>query len=109
MSAFLTGERLDRIPVRTAHSQVLHTVRDDDSIEAATATMQRKRVRRLPVIDSTGKLVGLLSSADIVRRAERAPKNGVSPSRVTWTLAGISEPWNPSLATVVRLPAPPEA
>jgi CBS domain-containing protein len=107
MASFLTGEPLHRIPVKSAASQSAHTVREEDTIDAALALMREQRVRRLPVVDVAGRLVGVLSSADIVRHeAGKSPAaskktNGISPSAVTWTLASISEPWKPSL---VRLP-----
>ena len=42
----------------------------NDEIAEALQTMQGKRVRRLPVIDSNGKLVGILSMDDVVLHTE---------------------------------------
>jgi len=101
MASFLTGEPLHRLPVKSAASQTLHTVRDDEDLAAAMTLMQTHRVRRLPVVDGDGRLVGVLSAADLARAETAAkPKNGAKPSPFTWTLAAISEPWKP---TVVRL------
>lgn len=101
MASFLTGEPLHRLPVKSAASQTLHTVRDDEDVQAAMTLMQTHRVRRLPVVDGDGHLVGVLSAADLARAEMAAkPKNGARPSAFTWTLAAISEPWKP---TVVRL------
>jgi len=101
MAAFLTGEPLHRIPVKSASSQVIHTVRDNESIETASGLMREHRVRRLPVVDDGGRLVGVLSTADLVRRAA-AQSNGAEHSHVTWTLSGISEPWKTIAPPPVR-------
>jgi CBS domain-containing protein len=42
--------------------------REDDPVSAALAAMTHGRVRRLPVLDRTGRLTGLLSLDDIVIR-----------------------------------------
>lgn len=93
MAAFLTGEPLHRIPAKSAASQMVHIVRDDADVDAASTLMRENRVRRLPVVDASGKLVGIVSTADIVRSAASKKTNGVDASHVTWTLSGISEPW----------------
>jgi CBS domain-containing protein len=42
----------------------------DDEIHVALLTMREGRVRRLPVVDSGGKVAGVLSMDDILLRAE---------------------------------------
>ena len=57
--------------------------------------MRKNQIRRLPVVDRGGKLVGILSLADIVREAQRERARGqkeVAPAEVTATLANICEP-----------------
>jgi CBS domain-containing protein len=99
MASFLTGEPLHRIPVKSAASQNVHTVRDDEPLETALDLMKNHRVRRLPVVDGDGRLVGVLSAADIARAETTGNKTkGASPSKFTWTLSAISEPWKSSLA-----------
>ncbi len=64
-----------RDPVGVAVRQVMtakvFTVRASDPIERAISIMERRQVRRLPVVDSRGKLVGIVSQADI---AEALPE-----------------------------------
>lgn len=42
----------------------------EEELPAALQTMQNKKVRRLPVLDGEGKLVGILSMDDVVLHAE---------------------------------------
>jgi CBS domain-containing protein len=61
-----------RDPVGVAVRQVMtpkvFTVRASDSIEKALSMMERRQVRRLPVVDSRGKLVGIISQADVAEK-----------------------------------------
>ena len=43
----------------------------DDDIHTALKTMCKERIRRLPVVNSEGGLVGILSMNDVVLRAEK--------------------------------------
>jgi CBS domain-containing protein len=42
-------------------------VHSDDSIEAAFKTLEENQVRRVPVLDQGGQLVGIVSQADLAR------------------------------------------
>jgi CBS domain-containing protein len=53
--------------VNEVMTHVAVTVEPDAKVVTAAAAMLRHRVHRLPVADPTGKLVGLVSSMDIVR------------------------------------------
>lgn len=56
----------DQVKVGDAMSREIVAVHDDNSIDYALQEMQRAGVRRLPVVDSTGKLTGVLSMDDVV-------------------------------------------
>lgn len=43
------------------------TIRPGASVTEAARVMHRRRVKRLPVVDSTGKLVGIVSRADLLK------------------------------------------
>lgn len=43
------------------------TVRAAETVEEAARVMRRHRVKRLPVLDETGRLVGILSRGDLLR------------------------------------------
>lgn len=59
------GIRPDAVTARDAMSKPAYTVGDYDRIEVALAVMSRREIRRLPVVDDKGVIVGILSLADI--------------------------------------------
>jgi CBS domain-containing protein len=46
------------------------TVTPDTTVVEAANTMLQKHVSGLPVVDATGRLVGMLSEGDFIRRSE---------------------------------------
>ena len=58
-----------RDPGRTVVSDVMsHTIvvcREDDDLSSAIAAMDEYQIRRVPIIDQGGRLVGIISQADI--------------------------------------------
>jgi CBS domain-containing protein len=69
------------IPVVEVMSRRVYACGPDEEVLAALQTMENKKVRRLPVIDGNGQLVGILSMDDIVLHAEsgRAEKVEQTP------------------------------
>lgn len=61
----------------TAVSEVmtreLVTVGPDDDVQRALDAMEERQVRRIPVVDGDGRLVGIIAQADIAVRLE-APR-----------------------------------
>jgi CBS domain-containing protein len=56
------------------------TVDEDATAQEAAAVMLRHRISALPVLDRTGKLVGIVSEGDLMRRAEL----GTERERAWW-------------------------
>ena len=68
-------------------------VGSDDDLEVALDLMRRRQVRRLPVVDGEGSLVGMLSLIDIVRAVEDGPVDeALGADRVVDVLTAISQP-----------------
>jgi CBS-domain-containing membrane protein len=65
MAAFFHGMRLAELPVREVMARDLHTLRPEAPLFDALELMRRMQVRRLPVVDDEGELVGILSLADV--------------------------------------------
>lgn len=95
MAAYASGKPLRDLPVKAATSKEIWSVTQQDSLWAAEALMQTKAVRRLPVVDAGGRLVGILSLHDIAREAVRqrcAIIHQVNDEEVGRTLAMICKP-----------------
>lgn len=88
----------DRLPSTLMASQVMSrnvaTCRDTDEIHEALRIMRTRKVRRIPVVDQSGKLEGLLCLSDLVpdARHDDGNKPPLSYEDVMSTLRGIYWP-----------------
>jgi CBS domain-containing protein len=89
MAAYTRGLSLGDMSASSAASHRLISVRADAALATAEQLMREYRIRRLPVVDADGKLVGILSMNDLARRARR---HEVSAEGVVKTLAAVCEP-----------------
>jgi CBS domain-containing protein len=91
----------------------IRTIGPDQSIREAAQLMLEADVRRLPVVESSGKLIGMLSRADLLQAVVTSPlanssaSTATQPLRRTQTLPGVSiqqrpveDFVNPDVATV---------
>ncbi|HEX7672291.1 MAG TPA: CBS domain-containing protein [Polyangiaceae bacterium] len=105
MAAYTQGRPLSAISVDSAMARCVHSCRPTDRIEAVEAVMKAHQVRRVPVIDREGHLVGLVSMNDIARESadelmRRSPD--VRTGDLVSTLARICEPrraWTMAVAS----------
>jgi CBS domain-containing protein len=72
-------------PVRDVMSGGVKTASPDDDVDSVMALMGREQIRRIPVVDERGSLVGVVSQADLARKA-------ADPARVEKTLEQVSQP-----------------
>jgi CBS domain-containing protein len=72
-------------PVRDVMSGGVKTANPDDSVESVMKLMGQEQVRRIPIVDERGSLVGVVSQADLARKAGDA-------ERVEKTVEQISQP-----------------
>ncbi len=93
MAALTQGVPLASTSVASAMSRSLITCSPDDSVGAVEELMQDEQIRRVPVVDANGILIGMISIGDIARflrgRAAQAP---ASAAQFVETVAAISEP-----------------
>jgi CBS domain-containing protein len=61
------------------------TCQPGDDVDDVMGAMTREKVRRIPIVDERGSLVGIVAQADLVRRA---PDEG----KVEDTIEQVSEP-----------------
>jgi CBS domain-containing protein len=95
MSVCMQNQPPSEILVSAAMSRELHSCSPTADIYEAERIMRARQVRRLPVIGPEGRIVGILSLADIAREAERGGKKksgSVAPEEVTETLGEICHP-----------------
>ena len=95
MAAYTRGERLTDVDVASVMSRGLHACGPDESVAKAEELMRLDRIRRTPVVDANGRLVGILSLADLAREAlhqKRCKHGEVLDAEITTTLAAVSEP-----------------
>jgi CBS domain-containing protein len=88
MSSHLSGRPPTETTAMEAMSKRLATIKADQRADEAEAMMRANRVRRLPVVDAAGELVGIISLADIARALPRTGVDGVEQ-----TLNALSQPW----------------
>jgi CBS-domain-containing membrane protein len=91
MATFMQGRAPNDCSVVSAMSSGCRTCAPDDSIQRVLELMAMHQLRRLPVVDSLGKLVGIVTLADIARYM-----NGLSPGHhlrelLAPTLAAIAD------------------
>jgi CBS domain-containing protein len=60
-------KKIGKLKVKDLMSKKVFFVKPEDTILEAAGIMSKKDVRRLPVIDESGKLVGIISRTDILR------------------------------------------
>jgi CBS domain-containing protein len=99
MAAYTQGATLGAMSVSSAMSRDVFACRPGDDLLVAQRVMQEHRVRRLPVTDVDGKLVGLLSLSDMARTL--APSDA-GRAQVASTLAAVCAPHQPGAETEVK-------
>ncbi|MCA8976173.1 MAG: CBS domain-containing protein [Planctomycetes bacterium] len=99
MASYTQGRALSEIPVAVAMARKVVACRPDESVAAVMQTMQQLRVHRLPVVDARNKLVGMISTNDLVRAAHARPA-AVDPGAVVRTLATIGSRRDQELGAV---------
>ena len=62
------GPEVLDLPVRELMSTETRTCRLEDSVQDLMETMTRHRVRHIPVLDEEGRLAGIVSIGDVVKR-----------------------------------------
>ncbi len=76
----LVGERMTRNPI---------TVTEDTNIDDALHLMRERKVRRLPVLDRSGKMVGIVSDRDLLH-ASPSPATSLSVYELHYLLSKLT-------------------
>jgi CBS domain-containing protein len=89
MAAYTKGRPLAQMRVGEAMQAPVFCCGEEDSRAAIHATMRRHQVRRIPVTDRDGRLVGIVSLNDLVLDAAAA-ESGVRTQRISEVVETLS-------------------
>jgi CBS domain-containing protein len=90
MAAHMRNLPLSALAVREAMAREVHCCHDEERVSAVHEAMRRHQVRRLPVVDAEGRLVGIVSLNDLALAAAEARVPQIQGLDVARTLAEIS-------------------
>ena len=95
MAAYTRGVLLRELTVASAMSKNVQSCSPESRITEVERLMKGAQIRRLPVVDAVGSLVGIITLGDIALHAKASPlRLPVEGLGVTSTLAEISLPRN---------------
>ncbi|MDH3589485.1 MAG: CBS domain-containing protein [Gammaproteobacteria bacterium] len=95
MHAHFNHRPLDELIVDGAMTHGVKTCRMTDDVHIAEQIMSSAAIRRLPVVDDSGNLVGIVSLADIAGEAakqRRLDRPEVTETEIAGTLSAICSP-----------------
>ncbi len=86
-------QTLEQLPLKAKDvmSHPVITIFEGETLNAATASMVKSGLKRLPVVDAKGKLTGMISRLDILRQVANASYHGHSVHPPTGSEITIAE------------------
>ncbi|MBI3735032.1 CBS domain-containing protein [Candidatus Sumerlaeota bacterium] len=95
MTAYFRGLPLGAISVESAMAREVRTCSAEDSVKDIEDLMVEDRIRRVPVVDSEYRVVGIISLNDLALAAQHekrlSPKKPLEKLHVAETLAALCE------------------
>ena len=93
MAAYTQGQPISTIVARSAASRSVTTVRENATLDSVEALMRDRQIRRIPVVDSDERPIGIVSLNDLALHAHPGGRRreGLSAESVARTLAAICE------------------
>ncbi len=70
------GSAVDRATVRDAMTANPASCRENDDVTKAVQLMSERQVRRMPIVDDSGRLTGIIAQADVATRMNRDETTG---------------------------------
>lgn len=96
MACYTQGLSLGAMAVSSAMSKELHSCLPTDTVADVERLMQKKQIRRVPVVDAAGELLGIITLGDLARCSQQSAfQKTIGGVAITKTLAGICEPRAP--------------
>jgi CBS domain-containing protein len=97
MAAYTQGVALRDARVSSAMSRKVVTCKPESSVAEVEELMRDARIRRVPVLDFTGCVIGMITLADIARHAQ-SPLHVAAAPGLARTLASVTERRVPAIA-----------
>ncbi|MGH9371035.1 MAG: CBS domain-containing protein [Vicinamibacterales bacterium] len=73
----VAGNRgIDQTTVKDAMTSNPGSCREEDDINSAMDLMAERQVRRVPIVDGSGRLSGIIAQADVATRVNRDDRTG---------------------------------
>lgn len=95
MAAYSQDQKLSTLLVRNHMSSKPFSVAPGDDVHDVERLMADRQIRRVPVVDNEGRLLGIVSLADLARKASptatRKAGDTIAPQEVASTLSSISQ------------------
>jgi len=70
------GRAAESATVKDAMTPNPASCREDDDVEQAVKLMKERQVRRMPIVDGSGRLTGIIAQADVATRVHKDSKTG---------------------------------
>ena len=70
------GRSADQATVKDAMTPNPASCREDDDLDQAMKLMKERQVRRMPIVDGSGRLTGIIAQADVATRVNKDAKTG---------------------------------
>ena len=70
------GRSVEAATVRDAMTSNPSCCKEDDDVDRAMEAMKDRQVRRMPIVDSGGRLTGIIAQADVATRIHKDSQTG---------------------------------
>ena len=70
------GRHVEQATVRDAMTPNPASCSEDEDVGRAVELMKERQVRRMPIVDGSGRLTGIIAQADIATRVDRDSQTG---------------------------------
>ena len=71
-----SGRGIEQATVKEAMTPNPASCREDDDLDQAMKLMKERQVRRMPIVDGSGRLSGIIAQADVATRVNKDAKTG---------------------------------
>jgi len=96
MAAYTQGLPLAGAVVSSAMARCVWTCSPTSAARDVEQIMRRHQIRRVPVVDASGRPVGIVTLNDLARAASCVPGAAINQREVESTLTAISMPRQPA-------------